>query len=157
MDPVTLALAKKYSDSQRIGYAEPGKVFTYDGGEDAEFEEVGGELLVKLSDGVFDLNKVKKIKCVLRNNGYVLEYSRDELTLSGLGDGITCLEATYSNHTLPAIFASTAGGLYGFVSQQVGYLSYVEFAETIHPIDQKYLPDTVATKADIFGAMEASY
>ena len=29
--------------------------------------------------------------------------------------------------------------------------------ELIHPIDPKYIPDTVATKADIFGAMEGSY
>lgn len=28
---------------------------------------------------------------------------------------------------------------------------------TVKPLDEKYLPDTVATKADIFGAMEASY
>ncbi len=29
--------------------------------------------------------------------------------------------------------------------------------EITHPIDPKFLPDTVATKADILGAMEASY
>lgn len=35
----------------------------------------------------------------------------------------------------------------------------IEITETsvIHTIDPKYLPDTVATKADILGAMEASY
>ena len=33
----------------------------------------------------------------------------------------------------------------------------VRTTETIHPIDPKFLPEGVATKADILGAMEASY
>lgn len=36
-------------------------------------------------------------------------------------------------------------------------LSVVVSEGKVHTIDQKYLPDTVATKSDIFGAMEASY
>ena len=37
-----------------------------------------------------------------------------------------------------------------------GGVGYTD-GETIHPIDPKFLPNTVATKSDIFGAMEASY
>jgi hypothetical protein len=36
-------------------------------------------------------------------------------------------------------------------------LSIRQEQTTITPLPAKYLPDTVATKADIFGAMEASY
>lgn len=140
MDMITLAMAKAYTNSQRLASVEPAKVFTYDGGEDAEFEEVGGTRLVKLADGVFDLNKVKNIKCVMANTGTVLEYSRDELTLVGPTDGLIYLEATYYSRTMPAVFTTVDGGLYGFSNMQMGYLSYIEFAETVHPIDPKFLP-----------------
>lgn len=112
---------------------------------------------VVLSKDVFDLSKVKKIKCITTFNGMVLEFEKSELTLVDTGVGITSLNATYGNDTLPAVFASTSGGLLGYAQKGIGYLSYIEFAETVHTIDPKYLPDTVVTKADIFGAMEASY
>lgn len=42
-------------------------------------------------------------------------------------------------------------------AEAAGDCLVVNPATTVKPLDEKYLPDTVATKADIFGAMEASY
>ena len=51
---------------------------------------------------------------------------------------------------------STEAGWF-FIGGTDSFHLTVSTVETIHPIDPKYIPDTVATKADIFGAMEGSY
>jgi hypothetical protein len=144
----TLGLAKEYTDSQRLAHVGPGKVFTYDGGEDAEFGEAGGFRVVRLSDGIFDLRKIKKIKCILANNGKELEFTEGDFVLRGPEDGISYIELAYGTTVLPALFAAQSGGLFGFAEPGIGYLSYVEFAETIVPIDPKFLPDETICLAD---------
>lgn len=139
-------------ESGGIGYTEPGKVYAFDG--DASGKVVGGNL-VKISDDAPDLKKTTKI---VFYNGTETEVSPDIYTFIDEG-----MQGFTDPHNPDVIFIASIpvgddefpAGLYVYCDDEL-YVSRIEFAETIHPIDPKYLPD-VATKADIFGAMEASY
>lgn len=127
------------SESGQVGYVEPGKVFTYDGNESAEFIDLNGLRLVHLSDGVFDLSKIKRIKCEFASVGQEFEFVEGDFTLIDYNE-FKAVQVSLGNQSAPAVFAHPAGGLYGYAQPGFGYLSYVEFAETVHPIDQKYIP-----------------
>ena len=151
MDMITLAMAKAYTNSQRLASVEPSKVFTYDGGEDAEFLYVGsGSLRVAtLSKDSFDLSGIKRIKCKFASTGQELEFVEGDYTLIDFGE-FKALQVSLGNQTAPVVFSHPMGGLYGYAQEGFGYCSYVEFAETVHPIDPKYLPECIGAKTDIW-------
>lgn len=155
MDMTTLAMAKSYTDSQRLAYAEvtmtelvPETTVQFK----RDYDETGldyttinpitltpGTIYEVLFDGVV-------YNCALRDvNG------RSILGNSKLLDQNDTGEPFIMNASVP-------NKLYAYTTNKATHTFRITVTEeTIHPIDLKYLPDTVATKADIFGAMEASY
>ena len=139
-DPITYAMAKAYSD-KKGGYVEPGKVYTYAGNISNE----DGGIFVKISDDTPDVTNIKSVTVVEEGNATVI--SSDALTF-GSYDGFP---AAYFGDT-PLVLAGEAGDQSGIVKglfvvnvnndNQPTYVSRIEFEETIHPIDPKFLPET---------------
>ena len=132
---------KRYTDSQRIAYVEGQKTITFDGNSDGK-ECISELLLVKVSDLVYDLSKATFVTQRLPSGEDVaIEASAfDFVTEDGM-------RALVYNDTV-AVFSLTenTAGDYGVtcgtfvLCTYETWISKVEFAETIHPIDPKYLP-----------------
>ena len=136
MDMITLAMAKAYTDSQRLGYTEPGKVLTYDGNKTGK--PVILDALVKISDTPIDVSAIESITFggnVLTKDDFTL-MNQDALSVvlvneetllisaaedADMGDGSIVTKGVWVMHT------------------DFGYGSEVVFAETIHPINAKYV------------------
>lgn len=147
-------MAKQYSDSKG-GYTKPGKVYTYDGGEDGEFVDFYGLKYVLLSKDVPDLHSIVKATSITGTTQQV-EFAKGDFTFKENygAEGINAVLVTVSGVTAPVVLAVEGIGFYGFATPGVDYLSYVEFAETIVPIDPKFLPGPVVldlTKYDANG------
>lgn len=142
-DERVLTEAKAYTDSQRVGYTEPGKVFTFDG--DTTGKYVVGNM-VKLSDAPLDLTKVKSVT-VTGIESTPITYDASALTVVDIEAGsylalddlptvLYCPEDTFNDEG-----EEIPKGTYTFFDVGI-YVSRVEFEETIHPIDPKYLPES---------------
>ena len=114
----------------------PSKVFTYDGNAE-ETQEIGGITYAKIADTAPDLHNVTKA-VYTAPNGSTIEYSSEKLTVEDLGSG-QIIKASLGSTTGTVIILDQSG-LWVYAQPGFGYCSYVEFAETIVPIDQKYLP-----------------
>lgn len=152
MDVVTLALAKQYTDNQRLAYAEGQHLITWDGDEEGKFIIPMGDnnSLVRVSENIIDLSKAVKVvsKTIIDNETagtqertdfeFYSEYPLNSLDTSGgmlvmtcaedadLGFGFTTLKGTYM--------------MMGRFDSMKMFVSEILFAETIHPIDPKYIP-----------------
>lgn len=133
-------MAKQYSDSKG-GYTKPGKVYTYDGGEVGEFGDFFNMKYVLLSKDVPDLHSIAKAVCIA-GTAQQVEYAKGDFTFKENygAEGINAVLVSFGGVIAPVVLSVEGQGLYGFATPGVGYLSYVEFAETIVPIDPKYLP-----------------
>lgn len=146
MNPIDRAIildeAKQYTNSQRIAYMEGQADITFDGNIEGK-EIIPGSSLVKVSDTAYDLTKVKTVTQRL-NNGTYVTLAADAFTFEG-AEGAAYL--LYGNDV--GVVSSQKGsildedsGIVGTFVLAVGstWISKVEFAKTIHPIDQKFLP-----------------
>lgn len=147
-DPIGFKFPKVKVSDGGAGYAEPGAVYTFDG--NAEGKEIY-DWEVKIADVAPDLNNL--VKVVSFEGGQQLEIKKADFEVVTADGGQA---AVYQETAMVAVYD---GALWVFCNPEAEgyYVSRIEFAETIHTIDPKYLPSSVATKADIFGAMEASY
>ena len=115
-------------------------------------ELVGAKITVRSSDrggnpiyttGTIEADDVSE-------NGGVIAIAKN-LT-SEIGETCIAIAASVLTETMglaPGVYFGHSNGFYS--------VTVALDAETIKPLDAKYLPDNVATKADILGAMEASY
>lgn len=130
---------KKYTNSQRLAYIEPAKTLTFDGNsEDKETWDV----MVKISEQFIDLSNAVSITMVV---GGTEIQSTDIIAYAD--DGTVSLFSTKTEQMLAAsIHPDSDIGLdmghsgTFVVCEDMAYVSRIEFAETIHPIDPKYLP-----------------
>lgn len=164
MDAVTLAMAKKYTDSQRLGYSayETFDQVSFDGNI-ADRATIPGEALglsgtfVHASDSVFDGGVAHKANVYTQNHW---NYNVKNLRVDKSDDGIWFLfgelvasGVIYEGERLLAMsfgaaFADALGcpaGTYVWTDTIEGICLYVgvfegSFTETIHPIDPKFLP-----------------
>ena len=153
VDETIVPIDPKYLPEGGVGYAEQ-NVFTFDGIPKSGF--IFG-YYTKISNKTPDVDTLVSVSGFM--GGQPLELSAadcqvykdnamSQIAFGGRAIAIVVHKA----------FSEAIVGLYVICeTESNSYVSRIEFAETIHPIDTKYLPDTVATKADIFGAMEASY
>ena len=154
-DAETLAMAKAYTDSQRLAHAEvaitelvPETTVQFKTDNDETGLDYTTINPVALTPGtVYEVMFDGAVyNCTLRDVG-----SRSILGNSKLLDQNDTGEPFIMNASVP-------NKLYAYTTNKATHTFRITVTEeTIHPIDPKYLPDTVATKADIFGAMEASY
>lgn len=113
--------------AQKQGSSTTPKVFTYDGGEDAEFFDINGLRAVRLSEDVFDLSKITKIECMFAN-GTKAEFAKGDFELVDWVYDLKAAKVTLGSQSAPVVFAHPDGGLLGYAQPGWGYLSYVEFA-----------------------------
>lgn len=146
------------------GYSEP-NVFTFDGKSEGKVE-IADTRLYKISDKIPDVSDFVACRGFLQ--GSVLELSAVDCTIkkeSEVGSISVNLDGTGDSCIVCVIYSSenifnVKPGLYVMCySDNDTYVSYIEFAETIHPIDPKYLPgvclpvvelSTVATNGAVF-------
>lgn len=181
MDAVTLALAKKSVDELKksggAGYVNyEGVIISFKGDitgkETFEGEPFGlSGTYVLVSDYVLRGTHLENVRLQMSGNSFpaknpivssgdawVLMVENSIATDDGMETDVTVALS------FPPEFAQLLGvspGTYfwfkdGYYPAYLRYLSG-DLLETTHTIDPKFLPDTVATKADIIGAMEASY
>ena len=147
MDMITLAMAKAYSD-KKGGYTEPGKKYTFDGNTEGRIvvPVSGSDSFVKISDDMPDLHKLTDL--AYSSGGHA---TADALTIQDVkpGDdtlyGAVGMVAIGGNAPYVVVVTDTASspipetGLYAIMVGGSFWISSIEFAETIVPIDQKYL------------------
>ena len=125
-----------------VGYTEKAKVLTFDG--DTTGKESNGDM-IKISGEYIDLERVTALSCFVFEYGEEVSVPVDELNVFEFLD---CqFLATPEDH-FPYIAASAADndtltkGIYVFATANA-YISRIEFAEAVHTIDPKYLPEPV--------------
>lgn len=137
---------RELAQEGRIGRTETRKPITYNGGADRV--DVMGLMCAKVSDVPVDLNTVSRVDGV-NLAGITVSAEKDSLTLVN-EEGIYYL--VMSDHAVVFSFhadniAGIPSGMYiaDSLDNEDVYLAFrvtsVEFAETIHPIDPKYLPE----------------
>lgn len=135
MDIVTLAMAKAYSDSKG-GYAEK-NVFTWDGNTEG-LDELDG-YLYRISDRIPDVNTFVRLRGIA--GGVEMELTASDCTITeDNGVGWIKFDDTIAAAVVPSGFPSARSGVYFARYNENSVMTYLEFAETIHPIDPKYLP-----------------
>lgn len=144
MDIVTLAMAKAYSDSKG-GYTKPGKVYTFDGNLDGKesYEVQQNFYMVKVSDEVCDLNSIEEIVLLSSMNGSKT-FKKKDITvgidagvLATIVNGVACVFS--ANEGNEAGYPKGTFILYISYDEHYEYVSKIQFAETIVPIDPKFL------------------
>ena len=176
MDLVTLALAKAYTDKQRLAHTEK-KVFTFDGNtsdKDLLPGENGGAY-VKMTDEVIDMATVKSVYFSLAGVGFeedgfgkffeaqdnmIIVTDNSVLNPDDAYDVFAYLEigtliAVTVAETVEEDGLTLEKGTYvycGPVRENLGdatlYISRIE-TETIHPIEPKFIPGVVLPVVEI--------
>ena len=135
MDLITLAMAKKYSNSKG-GYTEPGKVYTFDGNAE-ETENYNGIIYAKIASTAPNLHNVTKA-VYTAPDGSTVEILAENMNVEDIYGGQRIIVSLMGQNISFIILDDV--GLWGYAQPGYGYCSLIEFAETIHPIDPKYLP-----------------
>lgn len=143
-DPIEMNQAarnavKILSASGRVGRVEAPRVYTFNG--NATDEEMAKQA-VKISDDTPFLSNVAKVLMTARETGEAEELPRELMTIY---DNETKSVAYVNGNAFLAVYRQSNNiehGLYAFCGEG-GYVSRVEFPETIHPIDPKFIPGAV--------------
>lgn len=138
MDMITLALAKKYTD-EKAGYAEPGKTLL----ETELVDEGGVGTAVVL--GHIGLEVGKKYTVTVDSGTY--EFVGFDGSFAGLG-------VIVGNEETVCVMEFVDNGVAGTMVQDMtnGKHCTVATAETVHPIDPKYLPGVCLPVVEITSA-----
>lgn len=144
MKPEEVALilgeAKRYTDSQRLAYSSK-PVYTFNGDTTGKVQV---EEYIKISDDTPDLTQITKV-VAFGQDGFHGEITGDDLTITNqssngwdeqdarIGEQIFIIVISNSSYEL------VPNGLY-VLSLDSGYISKIEFSETIHPIPAEYIP-----------------
>lgn len=148
MDAVTLALAKSYTDSQRLAFIEPGVKITFDGDTSGKpmIPTPDGRTYVRISGELPDLKSVESIS--LWDGAKNVTYTKDDYFYNDeSGMPTLYLGADNTGHAIamcvpmdmPMGDVTLPKGIY-ILTEGAAYVSSVNFPETIHPIDPKFLP-----------------
>ena len=146
-----------------------GDTLIWDGNADGCAKVVEADYY-KISDAIPTLEDVTKGGSVTRINtgDTVQEYAIKTETLLSFADGAFCyaqvvfsVSEEWAGVTIPGLnltFPEAGTYVIGEIPYTITINGYSGFETTVvKKLDKKFLPVDVATKADIFGAMEASY
>ena len=121
---------------RKLGINEEKNVFTFDGNTEGK-TQLTGTSMYKVSNKTPDINTLKLIRGVM--GGVNVEAVASDCTVeAGMLIVATALGVALAA-VIPETDTTNEPGVYVFRGE-TDYISYIEFAETIHPIDQKYLP-----------------
>ena len=158
MDMITFAMLNGLKKSGGVGHVEPGMVLTFDGnttGKETFVDADMGFSLVKISDKVYDLSKVNKVVVTATKTGETTAFTPTVIKSPGvsmLDDNGQIVFAIASDGTNEEVsFLPSIGTWVSFTDE--AYVSRLEFAETIHPIDPKFLPGVCLPVVEITSAV----
>ena len=151
MGVLTLAMAKAYTDSQRLAYIETTEGLTFDGDRDGK-ESIGP--CYKISDVPINVDDVTEI--AIRDNSSEVILSKDAFEINRAFDnGITAISGRIESDSgsMEGVWVLSVGDNATFEGTSVAKGTYVCRAgskvyvtevrgvviETIHPIDPKYI------------------
>ena len=132
--------ANKLKKSGGVGYTEK-DIFSWDGNTEGKVS--GADVFFKVSDKTPDANTVVRVKGIIA--GVELESGADNCVVQEFGFGsMIALQLDDGAGPVAAVCTEAKDGfpetgLY-LIANDVGICTYIEFAETIHPIDPKFLP-----------------
>lgn len=144
MDAITLALAKQYTNGQRIAWIDS-QTLSFDGDVTGkETMELNSIVYARIAESSIDVQSVSGVTLNMSGN----EYKCAKSDLSALvEDGIGAVTAAMSNAEIIAVISvppnheDVPSGTF-VIADGVNYISRVE-TETIHQIDEKFIPGTV--------------
>ena len=143
MDLITLAMAKKYTD-EKAGYVETTAPITFDGdetGKEVLSTNEGKFVTIGKVDGL-DLNTVASVtlRSRLYDDAFVLEKQHMTVQTVENTQGLRYTNAELEMEGL--LLALIVNGYLAVLSDlnDTDYVARIEFAETIHTIDPKFLP-----------------
>ena len=143
MDLVTLAMAKKYTD-EKAGYVETTAPITFDGdetGKEVLSTNEGKFVTIGKVDGL-DLNTVASVtlRSRLYDDAFVLEKQHMTVQTVENTQGLRYTNAELEIEGL--LLALIVNGYLAVLSDlnDTDYVARIEFAETVHTIDPKFLP-----------------
>ena len=161
MDLLTLSMAKKYTDSQRLGHTET-KAITWDGNTEGKHGiNMGQFTLTKASDVPINVTaeNLKRMVFTVTDKKDTrvenIDLSKLDVFISPDGNNITIIQSEGVEAPLAMIFPETVeqmgekgvylldidlSGAFGDGAHQ--YVSLLE-TETIHQIDQKFIPGVI--------------
>lgn len=148
MDMTTLALAKNYTDSQRLAHAELKQTKTFSGTLELDTTTEGGVVFSGAAVQGSDFGLVEGETYIVNLDGQTYECkcqgfalpSDPSTTTPGVGNGALfgVAEDTGEPFFIIALNGMTLVNVYGEVAS--ADLSVTHVTETIHPIDPKFLP-----------------
>lgn len=141
-------------DAGGVGYAEPGKVYTYDGqAEDLVTLEVGNTTLTYAHVANNAPHLATMVNATASTyDGERVTVSKEDCTLQKFEDGKEAVFVNIGFGSIPfAVWVE--GDLYVYSYPSFGYCSRLEFAETIHPIDPKFLAGDIIRSEAVSTAM----
>lgn len=151
-------MANEYTDIQRLAYTEK-KVLTFDG-KSGNRVPWGNEgvYITRVSGEFIDFNSVEKITLTPAVGDPIVVKATPETTFVGTlpGSSFPCMYGSLNGNQAPVIahitddlpgtdYGDVMAGTYlcSYENQiMVGYISRVEYGETVHKIDPKYIPNT---------------
>lgn len=164
MDPIVANQAankaiKILSKRGRVGDVKPGKEYTFDGNmEGAEIYPIDilGANYARISNDTPDLTKVSQMNVRF---GEALEnpdpsaWTVEDMNLGGFTvSSIVVDEAVFAFVNTVDEEAIPKGLYVGIMNQEpLAFTSLIKFAETIHPIDPKFIPGAVLPVVDLTG------
>lgn len=132
MDLITLALAKKYTD-EKAGYSEQ-NVFTFDGNTDGKLVVNN---MVRVSTKKIDATTAVSVTGMAGGVEQTIE--KENMTIE---DGVLSFQGLCFVLCSNGEDEEYPVGVYVLATEEM-YVSRVEFAETIHTIDPKFIPGAV--------------
>lgn len=132
MDLITLALAKKYTD-EKAGYSEQ-NVFTFDGNTEGKLVVNN---MVRVSTKKIDATTAVSVTGMA--GGVEQTIVKENMTID---DGVLSFQGLCFVLCSNGEDEEYPVGVYVLATEEM-YVSRVEFAETIHPIDPKFIPGAV--------------
>ena len=137
MDMITLSLASQKALRELGVSVEPAKVLKFNGNAD----NIYNGFMVKVSNEVWNLNSVESITAI--SGGATVEYDKTALVIQdGIGLGLPD-EAPAMMIVPDSVVSDAIGipiGTYFYYQDAKNHTTVAKTAETIHPIDPKYLP-----------------
>lgn len=137
MDVITLVLAKQYTDSQRICGIEPGLTLVTENSilEIYQPDPSSPLAYAKISNDSVDFEKISRI--TMKEEGMEIEFPLEQLTVMPnailLGNVLLAKSDDYE-------LDGFGPGTWVMYADADNCVSRMEFPETIHPIDPKFIP-----------------
>lgn len=138
MDLITLAMAKKYTD-EKAGYSEQ-NVFTFDGNTDGKLVVNN---MVRVSTKKIDATTAVSVTGMA--GGVEKTIVKENMTIE---DGVLSFQGLCFVLCSNGEDEEYPVGVYVLATEEM-YVSRVEFAETIHTIDPKFIPGVVLPVVEI--------